>query len=66
MQKMTQGSIVRHLLGYAILQLSNILHWNTDLKNLIFKVSVFNCLLNVGFYFVLIARICVDYIPICF
>ena len=37
-----------------------------DAKDLILKVSVFNCLFNVNFYLILISGISVYNIPLCF
>src|SRR5699024_9734823 len=49
----------------SVLHLHNVLHWNTNLKNFFFKMSVLNRLINISFYFIFISRISMYYIPIC-
>ena len=54
------------LLFNAILSLNGRLHRNSDLKDLVLQVSVLDGLLDIDFYFILIAGICVRHIPLGF
>ena len=54
------------LLGNTITHLHNVFQRNPYFQNLILKMSVFNCLLNVGLYLVLITGIGMDNVPFCF
>ena len=55
-----------NLLGNTITHLHNVFQRNPYFQNLILKMSVFNCLLNVGLYLVLITGIGMDNVPFCF
>lgn len=61
----TRKHLFLDLLGSTVTHFHNFLQRNANLQNLVFQVSVFDCFFNVGFYFVFIPGISMNYIPFC-